>query len=425
MSVSGELRKEASEVEPINLVKAHLVQRPARERCVVSGFNPNDPLAGGDAGVRPAFEIFKAVPHAGAARSPKSSQRDNKQSAAQTSAEKPTVADRIESASAADIPGNEEPANGTAAGSSATLKIPMQAQITLTEEMQRGQRDIQTVALEILQSNFRWPGHLQIESPGPEQKQLFPIAAEKTAIPLQHRGINFGTLALAGSAKSARVTAQLQQAAAWLTAMLVLNRNFKNLRRLADTDELSGAYNRRYFMENVPHLLDHARRDRFCVTILLFDIDDFKQYNDQFGHAAGDAIIREVIRLLRHCTRNRDLVARVGGDEFAVVFWDEGGPRQPDSQHPRTVLNIAQRFRKAVAEHPWNAEGGPISGRLSISGGLATFPWDAQNLTDLLAVADGELMRAKSLGKNAIVLAGPMGVTDESDDNKSAPGGSN
>ncbi len=424
MSVTGELRKEAFRVEPINPVKPRLVPRPVRERCGVSGSNPNDPLAVGDAAARPAFEIFKPVPNAGAPRSPKMAQGDNKQSGAQTPAEKLTESNRIESAPSADISENDLTA-ATAGTNSATLKIPMQAQITLTQEMQSGQRDIQTVALEILQRNLRWPGYLKIDPPAPEQKQLFPIAAEKTAIPLQHRGVNFGTLVLDSSAKSARVTEQLQQSAAWLTAMLVLNRNFQNLRRLADTDELSGAYNRRYFLENVPQLLDRARRDRFCVTILLFDIDDFKQYNDQFGHAAGDAIIREVIRLLRHCTRNRDLVARVGGDEFAVVFWDEGGPRQPDSQHPRTVLNIAQRFRKAVAEHPWNTAGGPIAGRLSISGGLATFPWDAQNLTDILAVADGELMRAKSMGKNAIVLAGPVGSTDENDATRPESGDGN
>ena len=410
MSVSGELRKEASEVEDNSLVRPRLVQEPARERCAVPGLNPMDPAVPGGNPPRPAFEIFRPVPHVAPARAVKPLKRDNK-AAASTPADKPAENSAAATEPLADILADQEQSNA-AATASATLKIPMQAQITLTQEMQTGHRDIQTVALEILQSNFRWPGYLKIEPPGSEQTQLFPVAAEKAAAPLQHRGVNFGTLVLEGAAKSTRITDQLQQSAAWLTAMLVLNRNFKNLRRLADTDELSGAYNRRYFMENVPHLLDRARRDRFCVTILLFDIDDFKQYNDQFGHAAGDAIIREVIRLLRHCTRNRDMVARVGGDEFAVVFWDEGGPRQPDSQHPRTVLNIAQRFRKAVAEHPWNAEGGPISGKLSISGGLATFPWDAQNLTDLLAVADQELMRAKSIGKNAIVLAGPTGSSD-------------
>ena len=423
MSISGELRKEASEVEDNSLVRPHLVQEPARERCTVSGLNPMDPLASGGHTPRPAFEIFRPVPNVAPPRASKNPKRDSKTAAASAPEEKPADVGNTPSEPLADILAEEEQANATAATGTATLKIPMQAQITLTQEMQSGHRDIQTVALEILQANFRWPGYLKIEPPGAEQTQLFPVAAEKAAVPLQHRGTHFGTLVLEGAAKSARITDQLQQSAAWLTAMLVLNHNFKNLRRLADTDELSGAYNRRYFMENVPHLLDRARRNRFCVTILLFDIDDFKQYNDQFGHAAGDAIIREVIRLLRHCTRNRDMVARVGGDEFAVVFWDEGGPRQPDSQHPRTVLNIAQRFRKAVAEHPWNAEGGPISGRLSISGGLATFPWDAQNLNDLLAVADQELMRAKSIGKNAIVLAGPTGSSNIEDAKASQFGG--
>jgi diguanylate cyclase (GGDEF)-like protein len=375
-----------------------------------------DPLVPGGHAPRPAFEIFRPVPNVAPSRKSKSHTRDGG-TMAETPSQKPPESLGTQSSPLADVLADNLENAPPASSAQATLKIPMQAQITLTQEMQSGHRDIQTVALEILQSNFRWPGYLKIEPAGSEQSQLFPVAPEKAAAPLVHRGVNFGTLVLEGAAKSARITDQLQQSAAWLTAMLVLNRNFKNLRRLADTDELSGAYNRRYFMENVPHLLERARRDRFCVTILLFDIDDFKQYNDQFGHAAGDAIIREVIGLLRHCTRNRDMVARIGGDEFAVVFWDEGGPRQPDSQHPRTVLNIAQRFRKAVAEHPWNAEGGPISGRLSISGGLATFPWDAQNLNDLLAVADNELLRAKSMGKNAIVLAGPAD-TGEGDDIK-------
>jgi len=383
-----------------------------------------DPLMPGGNTPRPAFEIFRPVPNVVPPRAPKGPKRTSKTATTSGTEGKPADAGNPASDPLANIQAEDEQANAASAAGAATLKVPMQAQITLTQEMQSGQRDIQTVALEILQANFRWPGYLKIEPPGAEQAQLFPVGSEKAAVPLQHRGIHFGTLVLEGAAKSARITDQLQQSAAWLTAMLVLNHNFRNLRRLADTDELSGAYNRRYFMENVPHLLDRARRERFCVTILLFDIDDFKQYNDQFGHAAGDAIIREVIRLLRHCTRNRDMVARVGGDEFAVVFWDDGGPRQPDSQHPRTVLNIAQRFRKAVAEHPWNAEGGPISGKLSISGGLATFPWDAQNLTDLLAVADQELMRAKSLGKNAIVLAGPDGSSDI-EDSKTTPFGGN
>ncbi len=288
---------------------------------------------------------------------------------------------------------------------SATLKLPASAQMRMVEDILRGANAANT-GLSLLQENLRWPGQLRFEpttSPDGPRMETDP----GTAVRLTAGDHNFGNLVLDCPSASSRVSEQLRQSGLWLSTMLAMARQHQMLRRLADTDELSGAFNRRYFLEMVPRLLDKARRERFCVTILLFDIDDFKQYNDQFGHAAGDAIIREVIGLLRHCTRNQDLVARIGGDEFAVVFWDQGALRQPDSQHPRSVLNIAQRFRKAVAEHPWNADGGPIAGRLSISGGLATFPWDAADLAQLMAVADGELMRAKSMGKNAIVLAGP------------------
>ena len=92
--------------------------------------------------------------------------------------------------------------------------------------------------------------------------------------------------------------------------MLTLAQRYQQLRILAITDELSGAYNRRYFDKFMTGLLDRARQNGSRVTLMIFDIDDFKKYNDAFGHAAGDAIIRELIKLLRACTREYDLVAR-------------------------------------------------------------------------------------------------------------------
>ncbi len=302
-------------------------------------------------------------------------------------------------------PGNRpSPTDGQEmAAGVAALKLPAAAQTQIVNAL-LGDQDapVAVMAVELLQSNLRWPGRLRLDS-----QPMTESPASDSQVRLVYGDENFGRLILEGGVRSPRIAEQLQAAGAWLASILALAGRQAHLRRQADTDELSGAFNRRYFMEKVPQLLDKARRERFCVTLLIFDIDNFKQYNDQFGHAAGDAIIREVIGLLRHCTRAKDMVARIGGDEFAVVFWDNQKPRSPDSEHPRSVLAIAQRFRRAVADHPWNTDGGPIAGRLSISGGLATFPWDAQDLNRLLEVADGELIRAKDMGKNAIVLAGP------------------
>jgi diguanylate cyclase (GGDEF)-like protein len=185
--------------------------------------------------------------------------------------------------------------------------------------------------------------------------------------------------------------------------MLGLSRRYEQLRSLAITDELSGAYNRRYFMKYMATVLERAKENRTRVTLLLFDIDDFKKYNDRFGHAAGDAIIRELIKVLRACTREYDLVARIGGDEFAVVYRDNEAPRQPNSEHPRDVLAATERFRDAIRGHQW-PEICKIQGEVSISGGLASFPWDADTLETLMAKADEALLKAKAAGKNVIKM---------------------
>jgi diguanylate cyclase (GGDEF)-like protein len=178
------------------------------------------------------------------------------------------------------------------------------------------------------------------------------------------------------------------------------------LRHLAITDHLTGAYNRRYFYHVTDHILRQADSQKFHVTLLLYDIDDFKRYNDTYGHAVGDEILRQTAALMKRITRQQDIVARIGGDEFAVLFWDTAGPRSADSRPPETAYALADRFRKAVETQQFPCLGPVARGLLSISGGLATFPAEGRSCRQLLSQADRALRAAKSAGKNQIYLVG-------------------
>lgn len=175
------------------------------------------------------------------------------------------------------------------------------------------------------------------------------------------------------------------------------------LHRLAVTDDLTGAYNRRYFFHLTEQVL--RRGDKHRVTLLLYDIDNFKQYNDAYGHAVGDEILRETAMLMRRTTRAHDIVARIGGDEFAVLFWD-AQPRQAGSKPPESAVVLANRFRQAVSTHRFPSLGPAAVGTLTISGGLASYPKDGRTCADLLRKADEALVEAKRSGKNSIRIVG-------------------
>jgi two-component system cell cycle response regulator len=201
------------------------------------------------------------------------------------------------------------------------------------------------------------------------------------------------------------------------------------LQKLAITDQLTGVYNRRYFEHFLTRILEKARVMRFPVTLLLFDIDYYKKYNDRYGHGVGDQILKETAALMRRTCREHDLVARIGGDEFAVVFWEKEGPRQPKGEKPvmpgkppQSPRRVFERFRRLMASQDFPGLGATGKGVLTISGGLASFPWDGRDVAELIEAADQALVKgAKMGGKDRIFLVGEDGeptayVPDSEDD---------
>lgn len=197
----------------------------------------------------------------------------------------------------------------------------------------------------------------------------------------------------------------------------------QHLEMLATEDDLTGLKNRRYVRQFLRQILDYARRDRFHVTVLLFDIDNFKSYNDHYGHPVGDEVLRQAGKIMKQCCRAHDVVARVGGDEFAVVFWDlpRANPdhslaaerRKAFSDHPKEPFFMAQRFCRQLSANKPPFLGDSGKGNLTISGGLASFPEDADNETRLWEQADHAMLQAKQTGKNKILIIGKSLPTQE------------
>jgi diguanylate cyclase (GGDEF)-like protein len=167
-------------------------------------------------------------------------------------------------------------------------------------------------------------------------------------------------------------------------------RRFRELRQLADLDALTGLHNRRYFHETLARECARAHRYSRRLALLVFDLDDFKDVNDQIGHLAGDAVLAEAAARVREVVRTADIPCRVGGDEFAVVL-PESGIEQADQ--------LFARIQSAITGKPIGK-----AGRLSISAGVAELQPEDDSIF-FFERADEALYRAKEAGKGRAVAA--------------------
>lgn len=173
------------------------------------------------------------------------------------------------------------------------------------------------------------------------------------------------------------------------------SRLYEKTLHMSHTDSLTGIYNHGRFQFLLEQSLEEAKDSEDKVSLLLIDIDNFKNYNDSLGHQAGDEAIRKIAGIIKDSCRKQDIPARYGGEEFSVIL-------------PRTNKDeakiIAERIRRKIMDFPFKNKEIQPQGALTVSIGVATYPEDAGNKEELIKRADLALFTAKKRGKNQTVL---------------------
>jgi len=165
-------------------------------------------------------------------------------------------------------------------------------------------------------------------------------------------------------------------------------------RRLSVTDPLTSAQNRRYLMEKVPVEIERSARYGHPLSIVMCDVDHFKQLNDTFGHQAGDEVLKHVVALVRRKIRTLDWIARFGGEEFVIVL--------PETNFSN-ALKVAETLRIAIADNACivNGRSLPVTASFGVAGWDAFVPAEA-TVDGLVACADAGVYESKAAGRNRV-----------------------
>ena len=212
-------------------------------------------------------------------------------------------------------------------------------------------------------------------------------------VPLVAQGEMLGVLALEWDGD--HDPRELARAAAEQIALALANLDLQQtLRMHAIRDPLTSLFNRRYMEESLNRELHRAARSKTPLSVMMFDLDRFKEYNDLFGHAAGDNLLRDLGQNIAHEVRVEDIACRYGGDEFVVIL--PGAPPECATARAELLMEKTKRLPTAAL---------PDGGTVTMSVGIASFPADAREPEALLGAADRALYGAKRAGRARVLRA--------------------
>lgn len=176
---------------------------------------------------------------------------------------------------------------------------------------------------------------------------------------------------------------------------LRIARLYERVKELSITDDLTSLYNRRYLMNELEKAMAHARRYAQRLSLLMIDIDHFKQYNDAYGHRCGDDLLRTLGGHMKRFVRKSDFVARYGGEEFIIVV--------PEADK-EMACKMAERLRTYVENLPFPSKVAQPVGKVTVSVGIAELTEETATITDFIGKADSALYRAKQEGRNRVCI---------------------